>query len=99
MTESSAEDEPPEVTVTLPRILVDVAGGPTAEVVAAATVAGAVEAVIDRRPRLRHHLLDEAGELRRNVRFAHNGTILVGDLDVALAAGDTVAVLHSVSGG
>jgi molybdopterin synthase sulfur carrier subunit len=89
------------VTIELPRVLAELTGGERRYQVTATTLRGALLQLIEQRPGLGDHLFDEAGELRRHVlclcnrefRRARDG------LDVAIAPGDTVTILHSVSGG
>ena len=62
------------VTVSLPSLLEPVTGG-VRELVARGECLREVFAdLIEREPRLRRHLFNEAGELRRHVLCFHNGT-------------------------
>ncbi len=86
------------VHVTIPRMLATLVDGDRRFDVDAATVRGALDAVIARHPELRVHLFTETGDLREHVSCFHNersdrtGT---GRLD----PGDRIVVLQAVSGG
>lgn len=69
--------------------------------VEAATVAEAVAAVDAAFPGLAGYLVDGAGRLRRHVNIFHNGHQLVDRLGLsdALAPGDELLVVQSLSGG
>jgi hypothetical protein len=45
------------------------------------------------------HLLDESGALRRQLLFLCSDTCTRTRLDPPVRLGDTIAILHSVSGG
>lgn len=64
----------PSVTVSLPSLLEPVTGG-VRELTASGGSLGEVFAdLVEREPRLRPHLFNETGELRRHVLCFHNGT-------------------------
>jgi sulfur-carrier protein len=86
--------------VRIPRLLADVGDGRREIPVAADTVAGALEALFGEIPRLRVHVIDETGGIRRHVSCFHNGRgVAVDGLDAPLADGDVVTILQAVSGG
>jgi molybdopterin converting factor small subunit len=89
------------VTVRIPSVLAQVAGGQTEIPVRAATIAGALEAMFAALPQLRVHLLDESGSVRPHVAVFHNGHSIrtVERLGETVAEGDVVTVLQAVSGG
>ncbi len=89
------------VTVTLPSLL-DVATGGVRELTARGTTLADVFAdLLQREPRLRPHLFNEAGELRRHVLCFVNGTSTrwLGGWEVPVSDGDTVLFMQAVSGG
>lgn len=88
-------------TVELPSLLARVAGERHVTV-EATTVGGAVDALLERHPGLRQHLLDDRGDLRPNVLCAVDGdpTRLTRDeRSVALADDATIVFVPSVAGG
>jgi molybdopterin synthase sulfur carrier subunit len=86
------------VTVILPRMLADLVGGDLEMEVAGDTLQSALDDLLLRRPGLKLHLLDESGALRRHILCFYNDTY-TRELDVAVRPGDTITILHSVSGG
>ncbi len=87
--------------VKLTRALAAQAGEQLEHHVDAATIAGALNIVIDRHPLLRRYLLDDNGRLREHVNIFLNDT-LIDDrhgLSDAVAKDDTISVLQAVSGG
>lgn len=89
------------VTVSLPSLLDPVTGG-VRELTAAGTNLREIFAdLVEREPRLRPHLFNEAGELRRHVLCFHNGTNTrwLDGFDRRVADGDTVLFMQAVSGG
>ena len=88
----------PGVTVRLPPMLAELVGGAARIEVAGATLGQALDDLLRQRPKLRLHLVDESGALRRHILCFCNGSH-TRDRDVALRPGDTVAILHSVAGG
>lgn len=64
----------PSVTVSLPSLLEPVTGGVRELAVRGDSLREVFDDLIDRQPRLRPHLFNEAGEFRRHVLCFHNGT-------------------------
>lgn len=91
----------PTVTVRLPTLLAPFVGGALDVRVEAATLAGALDALVAAHPALKPHLYDESGGFRRHVLCFHNrtNTRWLERLDVPVAAGDVVTVMQAVSGG
>lgn len=91
----------PEVTVELPSLLGHVVNSERAVAVEAATVKGAIEALVERYPALAIHLFDETGCFRRHVLCFHNqvNTRWMSSTEVPVAAGDTITIMQAVSGG
>ena len=89
------------VTVRLPSLLSPMVGGAPTIAVDADTVAGALDELVRRHPELRVHIYDESGKLRRHVLCFHNQTNVrwLDELEVPLAAGDTITIYQAVSGG
>lgn len=90
-----------DVEITIPGLLRDCAGGRTQFTVRAATVGGALQAMLERYPLLRIHLYDEQEQLRRHlVVFYNEENIAYPDGGSAtLRPGDRIQVLQAVSGG
>lgn len=89
------------VTVSLPRVLVQLVGGePTIEV-EGATLGEALQDLIHQRPALRVHLFDEGGDMRRHILCFCNDSYTRGrdGLDVPVKPGDAITILNSMSGG
>ncbi len=87
------------VTVRLPTLLARLIDRGRTVQVEAATVSGAVEALLEEFPALRVHLFDESGGLRPHVRCFHNDTDIVWPDRSPVAEGDVVTVMQAVSGG
>ncbi len=89
------------LTVRLPGMLAQIAGGPSALAVRGATVREALDDLVRQLPVLAVHLFDESGSLRRHVICFHNEVHTRGDasLELAVRPGDTITILHSVAGG
>ena len=87
------------VTFRLPPLLADLTGGERNVEVSGDTLRSALDDLLDQRPALRLHLVDEAGALRRHVLCFFNDTYTRTELDVAVKPGDTITILHSVAGG
>ena len=71
------EEPPPRapgVTVSLPSLLDPVTGGVRELAVRGDCLREVFADLLEREPRLRPHLFNEAGELRRHVLCFHNGT-------------------------
>ncbi|MFG0318737.1 MAG: MoaD/ThiS family protein [Planctomycetota bacterium JB042] len=91
----------PRVTVRLPPLLRELdARLPDEHDVEAATVRGALDALIERHPTVGPLLLDERGAVRRHVLCVWNDRQLRPDaLDRPVEDGDVVRVMQAVSGG
>ena len=91
----------PQVTVTLPSLLDPATGGVREMVASGQTLREVFADLVAREPRLKPHLFNEAGELRRHVLCFHNGTNTrwMEGWDGAVADGDTVLFMQAVSGG
>ena len=63
----------PSVTVALPSLLQPVTGGVRELVVRGDCLRDVLADLLEREPRLRPHLFNEAGKLRRHVLCFHNG--------------------------
>ena len=87
------------VTICLPRLISELVGGEPEVQVEGDTLKGALDDLRRQRPDLGLHLLDESGHLRRHILCCHNDTYTRTELDLPLRPGDTVTILHSVSGG
>lgn len=89
------------VTVSLPSLLEPVTGGVREIDAEGATLAGALNDLLRREPRLHPHLFQESGELRQHVLCFVNGTNsrwFDGE-DPPLSDGDTILFMQAVSGG
>ena len=71
------------------------------EKVTADTVAGLLEVLEARYPRLRFKIRDETGQLRRYVRVFVDGEDVSGTTGVAtpIAKASSIDILHSIAGG
>ena len=87
------------VTIRLPRMLADLVGSELWIEVAGDTLKSALDDLLRQRPKLRMHLLDESGVLRRHILCFYNDTYTRTELDLPVHPGDTITILHSVSGG
>ena len=99
MTEDPSANE--SVTIQLPRVLAQVTGGARQFRVRGRTLRQALDALIEQQPGLGYHLFDEAGQMRRHILCFCNDEYRRGrdGLEVPVAAGDTITILNSVSGG
>ena len=90
-----------QIEVTIPGLLADCAGGRRQFALEAATLAEALQRLLEAYPRLRPHLYDEAMRTRRHVLIFYNDDNLatIADRNVALRPGDRLLVLQAVSGG
>ena len=91
----------PQVAVSLPSLLDPVTGGVRELTASGVTLREVFADLLEREPRLKPHLFNEAGELRRHVLCFHNGTNTrwMEGWDGAVADGDTVLFMQAVSGG
>jgi molybdopterin converting factor small subunit len=80
-------------------MLADLTGSGLHVQVSGDTLRSVLDDLIRQRPALALHLRDESGALRRHVRCFCNDGYTRTELDQPLKAGDTVTILHSVSGG
>lgn len=87
-----------EVQVTIPSMLAGLVHGDRRFSIEGDDLGGVVEALFERHPELRVHLLDEQGELRPHVMFFHN-EVGTRQLEGPVRDGDTLTVLQAVSGG
>jgi molybdopterin converting factor small subunit len=87
------------VTICLPRMLAELVGEELRIDVVGDTLREALDDLLRRRPGLGLHLFDESGALRRHVLCSVSGTYTRARLDMPLRPGDTITILHSVSGG
>ena len=91
-----------DVTVRITRLLADIAGTGKTLSVEAATAAEALEALCQQITALRVHIFDDDGVVRRHVNVFVRGELAATgpeSLDVSMADGDEVAIIHAVSGG
>jgi len=91
----------PSVTVTLPSLLDPATGGVRELTATGGSLREVFADLLEREPRLKPHLFNEAGELRRHVLCFHNGTNTrwMDGWDGPVADGDTVLFMQAVSGG
>lgn len=87
------------VTVRLPRVLAGLVGGTSRLEVSGDTLRSALDDLLRQRPDLGLHLFDESGALRRHILCFCNDTYTRAELDRPIRPGDTITILHSVSGG
>jgi len=89
------------ITVFVPGLLREYSGGAGELALAASSVRCALEELEGRYPALYRNVCDETGRVRKHVNLFVNMDNIrdVGGLDAALAAGDVLTILPSVSGG
>lgn len=89
------------VTLEVPRILQESAGGRARIDLEADRLDAVCEEIRRKWPVLATHLFTEAGELRPHVLLLHNDRITRGmpEPEVPLAAGDRLEIVQAVSGG
>lgn len=88
------------VTVELPRVLANLTG--VLETTGSgATLGDVLQDIVTREPGLKTHFFDEAGNVRRHIRFIKNEEFWRASdpLTMPLQPGDRVTVINSVSGG
>ncbi len=91
--------EVPVVTVTLPRLVCQATGVPHHVEVAGGTTLEVLDALLERHPGVRPHLLDDAGGLRPNVLCAVDGRRTRLAEAAPVRPGGTMAFVPSVAGG
>ncbi len=89
------------VTVSLPSILEPATGGVRELSASGETLRDVFADLVEREPRLKPHLFDESGDLRRHVLCFHNGTNTrwMDGWDGPVSDGDVVLFMQAVSGG
>ena len=87
--------------IYVPTPLRSYAGHENVVEVEAATVGGALRALVERHAELRRHLYDEGGRLRRFVNVYRNDedVRVLDGLDTTVADSDTVVILPAMAGG
>lgn len=101
----SQNDTPPanlvSVEVRVPGLVRDCTDGLGRFTVQAATLNHAMERIFETFPRLRVHLYDEQGNLRRHILLFYNQTNFsaLDDPDRPLQPGDRINIVQAVSGG
>lgn len=87
--------------VSLPMLLEIATDGVREVDVSGATLQECLDNLLDKHPRLRSHLFEEDGALRRHVLILYNdqNTRWLSTFDVPIQAGDRITVLQAVSGG
>jgi adenylyltransferase/sulfurtransferase len=90
-----------EIEVRVPGLLREFTEGQRRFPVEAETLAGAIDALLQKYPLLRVHLYTERGELRQHVLLFYNDDNIkwLDGLEVPLQAGDRLSVVQAVSGG
>jgi molybdopterin converting factor small subunit len=89
------------VTVVLPPLLRPLAGGARTVGVEGSTIAGVTHALASQYPSFALHLRDEAGNLRSNIVFLHDGAMVRGPDadDHAVRDGDEIVMTNALQGG
>lgn len=85
------------VRVRLPRMLSETVNVEQTHLVEGETVEAALHDLFSKVPGLRHHIIDESGEIRPHVSVFVDGTQAA--LGTNLDEGSEIRVLHAVSGG
>lgn len=78
-------------------MLADTANIDVRQSVGGDTVAEALQALFEKSPGLRHHILEEDGAIRPHVSVFVDGS--QADLDTSLEGMSELRILHAVSGG
>ena len=91
----------PSVTVSLPSLLEPVTGGVRELAASGSCLSEVFDDLLEREPRLKPHLVNEAGEFRRHVLCFHNGinTRWLEGWDTPVSDKDTILFMQAVSGG
>ncbi len=89
----------PHVTIAIPRILQDSAGGLPRLELEAERLAGACAEIRRRWPLLATHVFTDAGDLRPHVLLLHNDRLASRGSDATLSPGDRLEIVQAVSGG
>lgn len=84
-------------TVTLPRMLAQVANTELSHQVEGTTVEGVLGSLFTRHPGLRGHIVDEAGAVRPHVSVFVDG--VQATIESVVDSGSEVRILQAVSGG
>lgn len=89
------------VSVRIPTPLRDFAEQRDAVPVEGATVAGALDALVARFPRLRRHLMTDDGTLRSyvNIYLNEDDVRHLGGVQVEVTEGDVITIVPSIAGG
>lgn len=89
----------PRVTVELPRLVCQLTGAPHRVEVAGRDTVEVLDALLERHPGVRSHLLDDGGALRVNVLCALDGSRTRLDAPEAVDDGSVLTFVGSVAGG
>jgi|LNAP01.1.fsa_nt_gb molybdopterin converting factor small subunit len=90
-----------QVTISIPTRLQDYLGGESLVTVEATTPIQAMEVLAARSIELRDALFEPSGDLRKFVRIAVNGALLVPNetLDEPIGAGTQLVIILAIAGG
>jgi sulfur-carrier protein len=101
MSDTQSQAEPVAIEVRVPGLLRDCTEGQGRFALEAATLDQALERLLTTYPRLRVHLYDEQGRLRRHILLFYNDTNFkdLDGQDFPLRSGDRLSVIQAVSGG
>lgn len=89
------------VTVQLPPLLRSVSGGVRTLEAQGSSIAAVLSDLAKRHPPLALHLFDEAGAIRHNIVFLHDGAMIrARDAGArALKPGDEIVITNALAGG
>lgn len=89
------------IQITVPGLLADCLGGTRKASVEAATIDGAIAAMLKKFPLLKRHIYDDTGAQRQHVLLFFNGENLawMKDRSTPVRDGDRLDVIQAVSGG
>jgi molybdopterin converting factor small subunit len=89
------------IQITVPGLLADCLGGNRRGSVEAATIDGALAAMLAKYPLLKRHVYDDTGAQRQHVLLFFNGENLawIKDRSTPVRDGDKLDVIQAVSGG